>query len=82
VKNIIQSNFPDIENGCLVLRSGESIEVKTKEKGFYLNDLMSVDTKFPADNNKYPFCGKRNSQRKGGLRKSASGKQMVPESVR
>jgi len=46
VKDILQNNFPEIENSCLVLTSGSSIEVKTKEKGVYLNELMSVDNNF------------------------------------
>jgi len=46
VKDILQINFPEIENACLVLRSGHPIEVRTSEKGFYLNDIMSVDNHF------------------------------------
>lgn len=46
VKDILQRNFPEIENACIVLRSGEPIEVRTAEKGFYLNDIMSVDSNF------------------------------------
>ncbi len=46
VKDILQRNFPEVENGCLVLRSGEPIEVRTSEKGFYLDDIMSVDSNY------------------------------------
>jgi putative ABC transport system permease protein len=46
VKDILLKNYSEISNGCLVLRSGNSIEVKTGEKGFYLDDIMSVDKNF------------------------------------
>lgn len=46
VKDILLKNYPEISNGCLVLRSGNPIEVKAGEKGFYLDDIMSVDNNF------------------------------------
>ena len=46
VKDILQNNFPEIENGCMLLRSGHPIEIKTADKGFYLDDIMSVDNHF------------------------------------
>jgi putative ABC transport system permease protein len=46
VKDIVVNNFPEIENGCLVLRSSHPLEVKCGNKGFYLNDIMSVDNHF------------------------------------
>ena len=46
VKDILLNNFPDIENACLVLRSSHPIEVKVSNKGFYLDDIMSVDNHF------------------------------------
>jgi putative ABC transport system permease protein len=46
VKDIIQNNFPEIENACLLLRSSHPIEVRTSDKGFYLDDIMSVDNSF------------------------------------
>jgi putative ABC transport system permease protein len=46
VKDILLRNYSEIKNGCLVLRSGNPIEVKTGEKGFYLDDIMSVDKSF------------------------------------
>ncbi|MCJ7449840.1 MAG: ABC transporter permease [Bacteroidales bacterium] len=46
VKDLVINNFPEIENGCLVLRSNHPLEVKCGNKGFYLNDIMSVDNDF------------------------------------
>jgi putative ABC transport system permease protein len=46
VKDILLKNYSEIANGCLVLRSGNAIEVKTGEKGFYLDDILSVDKNF------------------------------------
>lgn len=45
-KDILAGNYPEIENSCLVLRSGNPIEVKASDKGFYLDDIMSVDNNF------------------------------------
>ncbi|MFH0843164.1 MAG: FtsX-like permease family protein [Bacteroidota bacterium] len=46
VKDILVRNFPEIQNGCLALRSGYPVEVECQEKGYYLDDIMSVDNNF------------------------------------
>ncbi|HUV01710.1 MAG TPA: FtsX-like permease family protein [Bacteroidales bacterium] len=46
VKEILQKNYSEIVNACLVLRSNHPIEVKCRELGYYLNDIMSVDNNF------------------------------------
>lgn len=46
VKDILLKNYSEIENGCLVLRSPHPIEIKYGDKGFYLDDIMSVDKNY------------------------------------
>jgi len=46
VKDILSDNFAEIEKTCLVLRVNHPIEVKCGEKGFYLDDIISVDNNF------------------------------------
>jgi putative ABC transport system permease protein len=46
VKDILSKNYSEIENSCLILRSPHPIEIKYGEKGFYLDDIMSVDKNF------------------------------------
>ena len=46
VKDILLSNYPEIENACLVQRREGLTEVTYGEKGHYLNDIMSVDNQF------------------------------------
>jgi putative ABC transport system permease protein len=46
VKDILAKNYPEIENSCLILRSPHPIEIKYGEKGFYLDDIMSVDKNY------------------------------------
>lgn len=46
VKDILDKNYSEIENSCLVLRSPHPIEIKYGEKGFYLDDIMSVDKNY------------------------------------
>jgi putative ABC transport system permease protein len=46
VKDILQNHYPEIENACLSLRSAHPLEVKCGDKGFYLDDIMSVDNDF------------------------------------
>jgi putative ABC transport system permease protein len=46
VKDILLNTYPEIENACLVLRSSYPIEVRSSNKGFYLDDIMSVDNQF------------------------------------
>ena len=45
-KDILTKNYSEIENGCLLLRSPHPIEIKYGEKGFYLDDIMSVDKNY------------------------------------
>jgi len=46
VKDILLNHYPEIENACLSLRSTHNVEVKCGDKGFYLDDIMSVDNDF------------------------------------
>jgi putative ABC transport system permease protein len=46
VKEILTRNYPEIENSCLLLRSPHPIEIRYGEKGFYLDDIMSVDKNY------------------------------------
>ena len=46
VKDILSTNYSEIENSCLILRSPHPIEIKYGEKGFYLDDIMSVDKNY------------------------------------
>jgi putative ABC transport system permease protein len=46
VKDIVAKNFPEIQNACLALRSGNPVEVQCQGKGYYLDDIMSVDNDF------------------------------------
>lgn len=46
VKNILLNNYSEIENVCLVLRVNFPIEIKSGDRGFYMNDIMSVDNNF------------------------------------
>ncbi len=46
VKDILVKSYAEIENACLVIRTSHPIEVRSGDKGFYLNDLMSVDNSF------------------------------------
>ena len=46
VKDILLKNYSEIGNACLVLRSGHPVEIKYADKGFYLDDIMSVDNHF------------------------------------
>ncbi|OFY66333.1 MAG: hypothetical protein A2V64_05920 [Bacteroidetes bacterium RBG_13_43_22] len=46
VKDILVKNFPEIQNACLALRSGYPVEVECHGKGYYLDDIMSVDNNF------------------------------------
>jgi putative ABC transport system permease protein len=46
VKDILATNFPEIQNACLALRSGYPVEVESEGKGYYLDDIMSVDNNF------------------------------------
>ena len=46
VKDILANNFPEIQNSCLALRSGYPVEIQCQGKGYYLDDIMSVDNDF------------------------------------
>jgi len=46
VKDILLKNFPEIQNACLALRSGYPVEIECQGKGYYLDDIMSVDNNF------------------------------------
>ena len=46
VKEILLKNYSEIENGCLVINSNHPIEVKNGDKGFYLDNILSVDNDF------------------------------------
>ena len=46
VKDIILKNYSEIENACLAITSNHPIEIRYGEKGFYLNNIMSVDNRF------------------------------------
>ena len=46
VKDILLENYSEIENGCLVLRVPRKIDVQANNKGFFLDDILSVDNNF------------------------------------
>jgi putative ABC transport system permease protein len=46
VKDILLKNYSEIVNACLVLCSSHPVEIKYADKGFYLDDIMSVDNHF------------------------------------
>jgi putative ABC transport system permease protein len=46
VKNIIVDNYPQVTNACLVQRIGYPIAISIDNKGFYVDDIMSVDNHF------------------------------------
>jgi putative ABC transport system permease protein len=46
VKDILLKNYSEIENGCLVLRVDRPVVVKSGDKGYYLDDILSVDNNF------------------------------------
>ncbi len=46
VKDILLNNYPEIENACLVQREEGLVEVSYGGKGYYLNDILSVDNQF------------------------------------
>ncbi|TKG95802.1 ABC transporter permease [Puteibacter caeruleilacunae] len=63
VKDILQDNYSEIENACLVQLRGYPLEVKTEHEGFYIDKVMSTDNEFfkmfsvefVAGNSKTPF---------------------------
>jgi putative ABC transport system permease protein len=46
VKDVMLRNYPEFEDACLILRVDHPIAVKVGEKGFYLDDILSVDNRF------------------------------------
>jgi putative ABC transport system permease protein len=46
VKDILLKNYSEIENACLIIRSNYPVEIKSGDKGYYLDDIMSVDNHF------------------------------------
>jgi putative ABC transport system permease protein len=46
VKDILLKNYFEIENTCLIIRTDHPVEIKSGDKGYYLNDIMSVDNHF------------------------------------
>jgi putative ABC transport system permease protein len=46
VKDIMIRNYPEFDDACLVLRIDHPISVRVGEKGFYLDDILSVDNRF------------------------------------
>ncbi|MDO9580515.1 MAG: ABC transporter permease [Bacteroidales bacterium] len=45
-QDILLKNYSEIENACIIIRSPHPVEIKSGDKGFYLDDIMSVDNKF------------------------------------
>ncbi|MCX6255251.1 MAG: ABC transporter permease [Bacteroidia bacterium] len=46
IKDILLKNYSEIENGCLIITSPHPIEIRSGDKGYYLDDIMSVDKNF------------------------------------
>jgi putative ABC transport system permease protein len=46
VKDILLKNYSEIENACLIIRADYPVEIKSGDKGYYLDDIMSVDNHF------------------------------------
>jgi putative ABC transport system permease protein len=46
VKDILLKNYSEIENACLIIRTDHPVEIKSGDKGYYLDDIMSVDNHF------------------------------------
>jgi len=46
VKDILSKNYSEIENICLIQRSSHPVEITYGDKGFYLDDIMSVDKNY------------------------------------
>jgi len=46
VKDILQKNYSEITDACLVINANHPIEIKNGDKGFYLNNILSVDNNF------------------------------------
>ncbi|MBK7712151.1 MAG: ABC transporter permease [Bacteroidales bacterium] len=46
VKDILLKNYPEIENGCLVINADHDLDIKNGEKIFSLDNILSVDNDF------------------------------------
>jgi putative ABC transport system permease protein len=46
VKDILLKNYSEIKDACLVINANHPIEIKNGDKGFYLNNILSVDNGF------------------------------------
>lgn len=46
VKDILLKNYSEITDACLVINANHPIEIKNGDKGFYLNNILSVDNNF------------------------------------
>ena len=46
VKDILLKNYSEISEACLVVNVNRPIEIKNGDKGFYLNNILSVDNSF------------------------------------
>lgn len=46
VKDILVKNYSEIENACLIIRVNFPVEIKSGDKGYYLDDIMAVDNNF------------------------------------
>jgi putative ABC transport system permease protein len=46
VKDILHLSYSEIENSCIIVRSPHPVEIKYENKGFYLDDIMSVDENY------------------------------------
>jgi putative ABC transport system permease protein len=45
-KDILLKNYSEIGKACLIIRSNHPIEVRCRDKGYYLDDIMSVDKSY------------------------------------
>ncbi|MGQ8337423.1 ABC transporter permease [Sunxiuqinia sp. A32] len=46
IKDVLQNRYSEIENACIVQRVDRPVEIQSENKGFYLDDIMSVDNNF------------------------------------
>jgi putative ABC transport system permease protein len=45
-KDILMKNYSEISDACLVINANNPIEISNGDKGFYLNNILSVDNNF------------------------------------
>jgi putative ABC transport system permease protein len=46
VKDILLKNYSEISDACLVINANHPVEITNGDKGFYLNNILSVDNNF------------------------------------